>query len=275
MWYYAQDPKHHRIVASLYLNVTNHQALSVVRSPFGTIECSDDLPPKALYKFLQFVESACRNRDIESIVLQDAPASYAPGRSALLLTFLINLGYRITRAEVTACIKVMGNYEDGLNPGERQVLHKSRLAGLSYAILPNEELAKVYGFIATSHQLKGYTLSMDYQDLERTVKEFPERFVLSCVFDNIQLISASVAIKLNKSILYNFYMDHDAAYNKMSPALTLMEGMHQFCTDHSIELLDLGTSARDGQPNFGLLAFKLRAGAFSSAKLRFEKILDA
>ncbi len=276
LWYYALDEKHNRIPASLYLNVSNNDtASSVVRSPFGTIECSDDLPPEALYKFLQFVEAACKKRNLVSITLQDAPAAYAPRRSALLWTFLINLGYAATRAEVSACIKVGDKYEDGIHENEEQVLNKSRLAGLSYGTVPAEQLDRVYGFIAACHQLKGYALSMNYEDLRRTVSVFPERFILSCVFDNKQIVSASVAIRINKSILYNFYMDHDAGYNKLSPPLLLMEGMYRYCRDNGIELLDLGTSALGGQPNFGLLAFKLRAGAFPSPKLRFEKTLHS
>ena len=85
--------------------------------------------------------------------------------------------------------------------------------------------------------------------------------------------SSLVSVRINKSILYNFYMDHDAPYNKLSPALMLMEGLFKFCEEQSIDLLDLGTSSLDGKPNFSLLAFKLRTGAFPSLKLRFEKIL--
>jgi len=274
LWYNAKDQKNDRIVASLYLNVNDHKASSSIRSPFGTIECSDSFPADGLFEFLQFVEASCKHRNIERIILQDAPAAYAPKKSALMSTFLINLGYRATRAEVAACIKVIGEYEEGLSPGEKPVLQKSRLAGLTYAILPTDKLDVVYEFIAKCHQRKGYTLSMDFHDLQRTVFEFPERFVLSCVLDRTQIVSASVAIKINTSILYNFYMDHDATYNQLSPPLMLMEGMFKFCKALNIDLLDLGTSSLDGQPNFSLLAFKLRTGAFPSPKLRFEKMLS-
>lgn len=274
MWLYAQHKKNNRILASLYLNVSDDAASSVVRSPFGTLECTDDFPAEALYNFLQFVEAVCRERKIRSIVLQEAPGAYAPEKRALLASFLINLGYSTVRAEVTACLNVTGEIGDKMHPNEYQVLQKSRLAGLSYNIVPNDQLDLVYGFIAVCHQRKGYTLSMNFQDLQRTIAKFPTRFLLSCVFDKEKIVAASVAIRIKKSILYSFYMDHDAAYDKLSPPLMLMEGMFQSCVNDNIELMDLGTSARDGQPNFGLLAFKLRAGAFPSPKLRFQKMLD-
>jgi hypothetical protein len=274
IWLYAQHHKNHNVVASLYLNFSDDVASSVVRSPFGTIECSETFPAEGLYAFLEFVEAICRNRNIERIILQDAPLAYAPKKSSMLSSFLFNLGYRTVRAEISSCLNIADDYAEGLNSGERQVLRKAHQAGLIYTILPNTRLDTVYEFIARHHQLKGYAISMELAEVQRTLTEFPERFVLSCVLDDKQIVAASLAIRINTKILYNFYMDHDPIYNKLSPPLMLMEGLFKFSKEHGIDLLDLGTSSLNGQPNFSLLDFKLRTGAFPSPKLRFEKVLD-
>jgi hypothetical protein len=54
----------------------------------------------------------------------------------------------------------------------------------------------------------------------------------------------------------------------------LMNHIYKFCRSHQVELLDLGTSAINGQPNFRVLDFKLRLGAAPSMKLSFDKDLS-
>jgi hypothetical protein len=52
-----------------------------------------------------------------------------------------------------------------------------------------------------------------------------------------------------------------------------MEGIYEHCQVEKIRLIDLGTSALNGRPNFGLLDFKLNLGAVPTEKLTFEKKL--
>jgi len=54
----------------------------------------------------------------------------------------------------------------------------------------------------------------------------------------------------------------------------LMEGIYGWSQKHHVELIDLGTSSLEGQPNFSLLDFKLRLGGNPSSKLTFEKVLS-
>jgi lipid II:glycine glycyltransferase (peptidoglycan interpeptide bridge formation enzyme) len=114
---------------------------------------------------------------------------------------------------------------------------------------------------------------MTLNELKKAFEQFPEHYVLFAVLHEGRLAAASIAIKIKENILYNFYSAHPNDYNHLSPVVMLIEGMYEFCQQNNVNLLDLGTSALEGKPNFSLLDFKLRLGAKPYAKLTFEKNL--
>jgi hypothetical protein len=95
--------------------------------------------------------------------------------------------------------------------------------------------------------------------------------VLFGVFQDDKVVAASIAIRVTTQVLYNFYCDHDNQYDAVSPVVFLIEGIYQYCASQKIPLLDLGTSAVAGKPNFGLLEFKMRLHGQPTAKLTFQK----
>lgn len=270
-WYYAQDEKRRRVVASLYLNLNGDSAVSSVRSPYGSVEGSEGVPPEVLFNFLIFVEDALKKRNIKSVRITCAPGVYMPALHNLLSVYFPNLGYRTTAAALSAYLRPDSEFVLGISQTEKQALSKGTLGGLHFQLIDIEKLEDVYTFIARCHRGKGYPMSMTFADLQTTVGKFEDRFVLSAAFDQHAMVAASIAIRVSNDVLYNFYMDHDSAYNKVSPVLILLEGLYNYCKGSNIRIMDLGTSALDGKPNFGLLSFKLRLGARVTPKMTVEK----
>jgi hypothetical protein len=272
-WYYITDPKRKKIFGSLYMNIGSSGVTSAVRSPFGTVECVSDIPAEVLYDFIVFVEGSMRKLGTSTITIKNPPYAYAPRNMALLSTFLPNLGYAIEAAEISACVAVNEPFDRKINNMQKQVLQKAHQKGLQYKVIPIELLKEVYQFIERCHEEKGYQLSMNYSDLLEAVQKLPHRYLLSGVFLNGVMVASSVAVQVYGALLYNFYMAHDPAYSKFSPAISLIEGLYQYCIENEMSLLDLGTSALNGQPNFSLLDFKLRLGATLTPKITFKKVL--
>ncbi|MEO5976380.1 MAG: hypothetical protein ABIS36_07150 [Chryseolinea sp.] len=272
-WYFAKSERTGKVVASLYLNIRDGKANSAVRSPFGTIECSETISPETLYNFLQFVDEKLKRSNVTYVEIKCSPVAYAPNANTMILTFLSNLGYSIKLAEVTTCLAVDHDFVNALSKVKKYSLQRSKVMGLEFRILPLEWMETIYKFIEQAHQTKGYVLSMEYGKLHETANRFPEDFILSGIFENKSLVSASVAVKVDKNILYHFYVNHAASRSKISPVLMIHEGLYNYCKTNGMKLFDLGTSAFSGMPNFGLLSFKMRLGAIPSTKLTLEKFL--
>jgi hypothetical protein len=271
--FYAADQKQKAVVAIIHFNVDEGVARSPLRSVFGSLEFSDRISASKIFEFLQFIERQLYSKGVHHIVIKNPPQLYCTEKAALLYTFFFNLKYQVTNAEAGAVIVVKKNFAEALHAWEKRKLRQAHSAGLVFRQIDVTRIEEVYNFIATCRGEKNYDLSMTVDQLVAAVKKFNDRYILFGVFNKHELVSACIAIKVKEKILYGFYTDHAEVYNHLSPVVLLMEGMHAYCVQHTIELLDLGTSAINGSPNFGLLDFKMHLGATPTIKLTVEKRL--
>ena len=115
---------------------------------------------------------------------------------------------------------------------------------------------------------------MTLDELMKVVAVYPDGIILFGAYQGHELAAASISLRVSKRIVYNFYSAHLRKFDFLSPVVMLMEGIYGWSQKHHVELIDLGTSSLEGQPNFSLLDFKLRLGGNPSAKLTFEKLLS-
>ena len=152
-------------------------------------------------------------------------------------------------------------------------MKQAKEKGAQFKTLPIAEIDKVYEFILKCRTQRDQTLSMTLEQVNKVADAFPNEFFLFGIFVHKEMVAASISIRVHRDILYNFYSGHLKKFDSISPVVTLIGGMYKYCSSHQFHLMDLGTSAINGQPNFGLLDFKLRLGAVPSMKLTFEKDL--
>ena len=231
------------------------------------------MSPLNLYAFVKHCEDQLKKKDVSVITITDPPLYYRKS-GELLQTILFNLGYSVKTAELSSGIRIdHAHFEDRIEGWEMRKLRQARDKGAQYKALPLSDLEPVYNFILQCRQQRNQLLSMTLEDLKKVTAVFDKEFFLFGVYVQKELVAASISIKVYRDILYNFYSGHSKKYDSISPVVTLINGMYKYCHGHGIHLLDLGTSAIHGQPNFSLLDFKLRLGALPSMKLTFEKIL--
>lgn len=260
-------------MAQVSFHVENKRALTPVRAPFGSFLFSEGLSPLVLYEFIQHCEEHLWRKGVKSVYIGEPPLYYRKS-GELLQTILLNLGYRISKAELSSGIRVDSiSFEEKIEAWEKRKLKQSKMKGLTCKTPPLSELEDVYYFILRCRQQRGHTLSMTLEELMKTVTTFNKSFFLFVTYCKKEMAAASIAIQVNPSILYNFYSGHLKKFDTLSPMVLLTNNLYEFCGTHRIQLLDLGTSAVNGQPNFSLLDFKLRLGAVPSIKLSFEKEL--
>lgn len=269
--FYAVAEKRKRIVASLFVNVSHRKGTTAVRSPYGDLECTDDIPAETLLSFLKFADDEL-SRMVDSIEIKMKPAAYAPRTHAHVFSFLHAVGFRTTAADISSCIHVSGDFEGAIRKAESQVLHKAVHAGFTASLMGGDKLDDAYAFIADHHQKKNYPVSMTLAQLQQTATLFRERYLAFGVHTGDTMVAAAIAIRVSSRVLNLFYIDHDSQYDKYSPPVLLIAALFDYCAMNHIPLLDLGTSSLPDGPNIGLLSFKMRMGAQPSVKPSLSKI---
>ena len=272
-WRIFAIKKKDKIVAQVRFYAAEGIARASVKSPFGTIQFIKELPPDVLFSFIQFYEIELKKLGVDSIIIKNPPTDYAPFQNELLTVSLLNLGYTIENAEVGAVLPIKDVFENKLDNWEQRKLRQAEEGGLLSKQFDIHRLEEIYTFILNCREERDQKLSLTYTELKRIVDAYPDRFILHGILENEKLAAASICIRINTHILYNFYSAHAKEYDQVSPAVLLIKAVYEFCLTTKIKLLDLGTSALDGKPNFGLLDFKIRLGGKPSPKYTFHKRL--
>jgi hypothetical protein len=259
------------VVALLHVHIEKEDARSPLRSPYGSILSSKSITHDLLTKFIGFIEVKLKERGVRKLTLKNAPEIYFPEESECLQKVLTENGYK-SNAETSAVIPVSEiEFESNLHYSLKKKVRKCEEAGFTFNQLPLQDLPVVYQFLKACREEKNYSLSMSFDEMIQVTSIFPDAFFLTSVTDHNQLVAANISIQVNTRVLYNFYHDHHASYDALSPVVFLNRGLYQICQKRNIELLDLGTSQTDGRLNESLLNFKLKLGANPSNKLTFVK----
>lgn len=250
-------------------------ALSPLRAPFGSLIFSKELPAETIKDFLDFIEEDFRERGIYKVTIKNYPDAYFSNQSVVLKSLLSEHGYLIDHTDQSAAIPITEKrFKDILHKSARKRLRKCHNTSLKAVKLPLTEILDVHSFLKKCREDKGYTLSMSRSDMKKTIEVFPDNFYVFAVFSNDEeMIAASISIRINDRILYNFYHDHVKRADNLSPVIMLNECMYEFCQQQRIEILDLGTSSVNRIINQSLLNFKLRLGAVTTPKVTFVKSL--
>ncbi len=270
--FHALHLKRRKSVACVHFFLQNESARTPARAPFGSFEFSAGISPRLLFDFVAYVDRQLTDRGVKEIFIKNPPRDYFPANISLLETILVNHGYAVADAEVSAIIPVSQKpFTDIIRHSEGLRLRQAVGAQLQVRKLPSGEEMDLFHLIEIWHAAKGYPLSITKEQFQHAVRQFPDDYLLLAVMEGEKKIAGSVSVRVQQRILYNFLVNHDKAYDPLSPGLLLMQGAYDHCAENGIDLLDLGTSALDGRPNFSLLDFKLRIGGVTTSKFSFHK----
>jgi len=257
--FYILNDNKKEVEGVFHVHVSGSLAVSPYRAPFGSIEFSEHTPLHVVFDFINFINVSLKNQGIKDIRIKMPPDAYSEQAISLLKVLLVTNGFQVEAAEVGSVIHIGDDdFKSIIKNSERQVLCQYHNKKFQCTRVSLENFENVYTFIRTHQELKGYTLSMSFEELKRTVETFKDNFFLFVVFDQQQIIAASVSIKVMDHVLYNFYLAHDTAYKQYSPVIAIIEALYNFCKENAISILDLGTSMLQDKPNFSLLEFKYR-----------------
>lgn len=261
-----------RMLALIHFHLTDEIAWSPLRSPFGSYLISSGISEKVLDDFVEYVEARLKNDGVKMIFLKNAPEAYSPRQHDLLHRVLFKQHYQLRQEQISAIVPVTDQpFQSQLHRSEKKRLRKCKANGLVFDFVSLNQLSEIYTFLKACKDEKGYEISMTLEQMMKLSSAFPNHFMLSRVTMNNELMAGNISIKVNESVLYNFYHDHHPAFNSLSPVVLLNEGLYQFCQEHQFKWLDLGTSMLDGAIKTSLLNFKLRLGAQPFRKLTFVK----
>ena len=278
--FYLEDLATASTVAQLFV-VPDGAGPGLARSPgqasFGGVQLAPGLPVAALHPLLEAAEAALRQRGQQQLEIRSYAFCYDFAGAATAAEALRQRGYDVMLAEQNYHLPTARDFAAHLRPNERRALRKCYQAGLFLEQEPPITLPWTYDFMqACRVERQQAPLSLSLERLQALVRAFPRQHLLLSVREpGGDWAAMAVAIQVSREVLYTFYVASARRLRKLSPALLLYEGLHEFARATGAELLDLGTSTLPGtrQPNVPLLDFKRRLGGVAGPRLTWQKAL--
>lgn len=253
----------------------NAELWSPPMAPFGGIQCIEHTPAQALTYLLECVDAWAQAQQLKRITIKTPPAAYQPVQYEVLHQRYLAAGYRPRHEHDNHHITVSERpFVELLAAAERRRLRKCQRAGLIARPWHHPEPELVYHFLEKSRQQRGYPLTLSYEKLRDLLQTFPSKVLVFGVYDGETVAALTVAIRVSRSVLYNFLPADNLLYRTYSPTVLLNEGLYRYCQSEGIPVLDLGLSLdHHGQPKPSLVRFKERLGGTSTPKITYYKEL--
>lgn len=225
--------------------------------------------------FVREVEARLLDGGMREWVITLPPAAYAAEASVLANIFW-RLGYHVQRHDLNYALPITAvDIADGFNRGNRKNLRRAQRSGWRVRKLDATQLKAAYDLIVANRTHRGFSVTMTWDDLWETHEKLAGVISAFGVFDGDSLIASSICLAVSTEIFYVFYWGQLPGVDNPSPLPFLAQALYEYGRENGFQLLDLGTSTDDGEPNYGLIRFKRSLGFQESLKLRFAKRFDA
>lgn len=272
--FYWLDSKKKRVTASWHIHIENGESASPYRATFGGPQFDSSLALRDISAFIATVVDFLITKGVESLRTVLPPQGYNDRNFIKLYQALSDFDFSPIKSEVVSILPVKKNaFESTIHTSERKKLKRSVKQGLEFKKVSEKEYEKIYDLIQSCRQERGHSLSLSKDDLKRIIDLQADRFKYYQVSDMNSLVAAAICIHVSDTILYVFYGGHLKAYDNISPAVMLYQGIYKDCQQESIRMLDFGTSPDEVGTNYDLLDFKRYLGSELSLKITFQKEL--
>lgn len=249
----------------------NAEGFSPLKAPFGSIEIQGPYSNSLTNQLIEKLLARLRDEKVTSITITMPPDGYNKEAGFLISKAYENYGFNILFQDFNFHIEVNSEFRKHLHRSERWKLNKSIREGYTFRKVEIPDWEETFNLLQESRERKGFLLSMDRLSLEKSFKDFPEKYQLFSVLKDEKTVAIAVTIRVNKEILYVFYTADSLIHRKLSPVVLLHNGIYQYCISEKIEILDLGTCSLKGQVNSGVANFKKNLGGIVSLKNTFIK----
>jgi hypothetical protein len=277
--FFLEDEAAGQTVAQLYV-VPNFEAAGQARSPgqasWGGVQLAPGLPADALHPLLDTAEATLRQHGQAQLEIRSYPACYDPAGAAALAEALAQRGYQVVLEETTYYLDTRRDYAAHLAYNERRCLRQCQRAGFVLEQEPPYLLPLAYDFMAECRRERAQApLSLPLERVQALVRAFPQQHLLLSVrAPGGEWAALLLAIRVSPAAFYDFYLASPLRFNKLSPSVLLLGGLHAYAQANEAAVVDLGTSTLPaGGPNVPLLNFKRHLGGLESTRLTWQKTL--
>jgi hypothetical protein len=168
--------------------------------------------------------------------------------------------------DINQIIEIQTWTNEKLSKGNRKKLRQCQEEKILTKKIGLDQIADAYNIIELNRKGLQSQVSMSYENLVKSVSQYPEHYTVFGTFKNEVMISSAVTVETYSKNLYVYMWADKPDFRYLSPIVSTAQCLIQFAQDHNFKYLDLGTSSVNGEELPGVKRFKSNLGATEHEK---------
>ncbi|MEM9053097.1 MAG: GNAT family N-acetyltransferase [Bacteroidota bacterium] len=234
---------------------------SLPLAPHGAIEMVEGFD---VARLLQFISNYFEGESIVRIRL-------TPVHNQGVEEVFESCGFRGSIGDINHHVDLNG--EINIHKMELRRYKKAEQAGCEFSeIQLNLDSAfEIHHFIARCRVQQGLEINISESEFIETVRLLPEYYSAFTVRLNDEIIAATVVVKVNNRVAYNYLPASNKAFHHLSPMVYLTIHLYHQLKRLGFQIMDWGLTSVKGEEQTGLAHFKEAMGA--QLERRFTYVL--
>ena len=242
-------------------------------APFAIpIELRGNSDLKYYWELFNLLKKKVKSEGGKSIDLYLPPDIYNYSQISKIYNSLLGNGFNITYQEVNYSFDVdyikRKGYEKCIHYNAKKNLKIAERCGLKFIQCTSlEEKKQAYDIIRVNRDSKGYYLAMSWEQVFDTINVVEHDFFI--IKNGKNGIAAAMVFKVTPEIAQVVYWGDIPNVSKYKSINYMASELIKYYKNRDVKIIDIGPSAPNGIPNFGLCNFKEGIGCNISNKFRF------
>lgn len=262
-WYGAPKEK-----ACVIGGIQNERLLFPYSSPYTMVETFKHCRNEDYERVANEIDDFCRGNSIKETYIVFPPIIYDETNITKCVSAFLREGYEVYEMGLNYQIEI-GNEDEYksrlLYNGRKNLKHATGQNYLLSHCETEEEKIEAYSIIEVNRKSKGYSLSMTWEEVNRTTKLMENDFFVLRL--DGKSVASAIVFGVTQSIRQVVYWGDVPGHENERPMNYLPYALHRYySTQKGVRLLDIGPSMLDGKPNYSLCDYKESIGCSVSGK---------
>ncbi|MBP6176339.1 MAG: hypothetical protein KA433_02120 [Fermentimonas sp.] len=248
---------------------------NVIRAPFsapfaGFHYTHEHLLYSEVENFVSNLKTYVTDNNLDGLIITLPPDLYQTNMNAKFINAFYRLGYNMSTPEIINWIDLKKFDGTWVKNTVLQNYNKAINNNLTFHVVSDEQsINYVYDIIFRNREIQGRKIHMSLEDIIKVKSVIPvDFFLVKDIYGRKK--GAGVFYRGHDKIAQGIFVGDDMENRSLGIMDLLYSKIYNFYKELDYDVIDLGTSGVEGEPNVGLIRFKEIHNCAASLKFTFS-----
>ena len=266
---YSKKGLHRENHLKISFDIDGTEAISLKGCPYAGLDSLGKYDQKEIKEFLIKSIKDLNSLGVRKITIKNPPSYLQENKFE---NILMDCGFNISSEEINHHLELgIQDYYSSIHKMQRRKIARCIQSNFHFQMEPSNKVGEVYEFIQFCRTQQDLKINITLTYLIKAFAALPLNYKMFSIRNKENtLLAATIIVKINEQVVYNFLPAFNREYKDYSPLAFLTYELYNHFSQMGFYKMDLGISSIDGNPQEGLVKFKERMGAISTKRRNYS-----